>query len=159
MKSTAKPWIVAALCIVTLVGIAFFLPIGWEYHVMSIPDEEFSGVTNELGRDGWEVTTARRALDSDTKDAMYELIMKRRRTIWPAKTMQATMTRWKSSPERKAAAAQIALLDELVRVDNSDRTFHKPHCQLTSQTGAIMTAREAIKGDWKPSPDCSPMRP
>lgn len=48
----------------------------WEYKVDSVKDLEWSSTGNRLGRDGWEIISARRARDS-FDNFSYECIMKR----------------------------------------------------------------------------------
>ena len=47
----------------------------WEYTIESIPDMEFSTKINELGKQGWELAFARRALSDGS--GIYEIIFKR----------------------------------------------------------------------------------
>ena len=50
---------------------------GWEYDVVVIPDLEWETKAQQLGKDRWEIVTARRASSGDDKFA-YECIVKRR---------------------------------------------------------------------------------
>ena len=47
----------------------------WEYKIESIGDYSFDRVMDELGNEGWELVTARRAINDST--ASYEMIFKR----------------------------------------------------------------------------------
>ena len=51
-------------------------PTKWEYGVESIPDMEWGGQADELGKAGWEIITCRRAQDANDQ-MMYECIVKR----------------------------------------------------------------------------------
>lgn len=50
----------------------------WEYKTMGILDTEFDSKMDELGRQGWEVAVARRAMSGGVLP-LYEVIFKRRR--------------------------------------------------------------------------------
>jgi hypothetical protein len=45
----------------------------WEYSVVSLADTELKKEMNEMGREGWELVTARR-----TSGGSYEMVFKRR---------------------------------------------------------------------------------
>ena len=71
-----------AAVFVVLVAIALrgaFSSVKWEYLVESPSDAEFSKQMNALGERGWELVSARRAVDSQDNHASYEVIMKRRK--------------------------------------------------------------------------------
>jgi hypothetical protein len=51
-------------------------PAKWEYDVVSIGDLEWDSKGLELGSEGWEILTARRASDS-SNNFSYECIVKR----------------------------------------------------------------------------------
>ena len=48
----------------------------WEYSVKGIPDLNFESQSNDLGAEGWELVTARRAQGADEK-MLYEMVFKR----------------------------------------------------------------------------------
>lgn len=57
-----------------------FRPIQWEYRLENIRDSEFTLTMTNLGNDGWELVSARRASESLTEASFgYEIIYKRRR--------------------------------------------------------------------------------
>lgn len=49
----------------------------WEYKVDSVPDLIFTEYMDNLGEEGWELVTARRANNSITDEFSYECIFKR----------------------------------------------------------------------------------
>ena len=50
----------------------------WEYTLKDVPDADFTDQMNEMGKDGWDVVTARRASDgNDTPTFSYEIVFKR----------------------------------------------------------------------------------
>jgi hypothetical protein len=51
-------------------------PPKWSYLTKAIPDPDFDTEMRELGKNGWELVTARRALDGAAPK--YEVVMKRR---------------------------------------------------------------------------------
>lgn len=59
----------------------------WEYQIVAIPDPIFDTKMNELGKEGWELVSARRASDGSTYSPRfsYELILKRPARLGPAK--------------------------------------------------------------------------
>jgi len=77
--------VVALLVILTLlVGWQVLKPYPkWEYKIESVSDYSFSISIDNLGRDGWELVTARRATSSATPgstekpEVSYEMIFKR----------------------------------------------------------------------------------
>ncbi|HEY4259440.1 MAG TPA: hypothetical protein VGM98_04745 [Schlesneria sp.] len=73
-------WLVITLLII--VAAAGFIPkpqgtTKWEYRIESPSDFETTSSFNSYGQDGWEIVSARRAIDSITNKANYEIIMKR----------------------------------------------------------------------------------
>lgn len=57
-------------------GIEEKIPVRWEYDVVSIPDGAWNTKAQQLGNDGWEIVSARRASDAEDNFA-YECIVKR----------------------------------------------------------------------------------
>lgn len=55
------------------------MPTTWEYKITAVPDGNFSEEMNKLGKEGWELVTARRASDGLTGNPTfsYEMILKR----------------------------------------------------------------------------------
>ena len=53
---------------------------GWSYAIMAPKDFEFVEVLNKAGALGWEVVSARRAVDGEGRltTSSYEMILKRR---------------------------------------------------------------------------------
>lgn len=51
--------------------------VEWEYTIEAVPDSTFTETMNLYGKSGWELVTARRAVDSITDRASYECIFKR----------------------------------------------------------------------------------
>lgn len=51
----------------------------WEYRIEGLKDVEFRSELDRIGRGGWELVFARRAVngESDDREAMYEVIFKR----------------------------------------------------------------------------------
>ncbi|MDA7681348.1 DUF4177 domain-containing protein [Verrucomicrobiales bacterium] len=48
----------------------------WEYRIVSPSDADFISILNDYGNDGWQLVSARRAINSNT--ASYECILKRK---------------------------------------------------------------------------------
>jgi hypothetical protein len=74
---------VLVLVLLALAGQMFLnraLPEQWQYTVAAPKDEDLSAVVNKLGASGWELVSARRASDGDSKDPKmsYEMIFKKR---------------------------------------------------------------------------------
>ncbi len=67
---------------VLLAAIAYKLwsPMTWEYAIVSPLDYELIDKLSEMGREGWEVASARRALNDKT--GVYEIIFKRPSGAW-----------------------------------------------------------------------------
>ncbi len=50
----------------------------WEYTLKDVPDADFTDQMNNMGKEGWDVVTARRASDgADTPTFSYEIVFKR----------------------------------------------------------------------------------
>ena len=87
MTSSQGAWVlVFLLALIGLVGYSIFLPdpqpepagvTNWEYCIESPSDFLLTATLNSLGADGWEMVSARRAVDSETNIASYEMIFKR----------------------------------------------------------------------------------
>jgi hypothetical protein len=56
------------------------LPEQWQYTIAAPKDEELKTTIDKLGADGWELVSARRASDGDSKNPKmsYEMIFKKR---------------------------------------------------------------------------------
>src|SRR4051794_23353186 len=80
--------IIALLCgiLATLLYVAASssLPAKWEYSVVDIKDSNFEKDMARIGDGGWEVVSARRASNGDTRDPTfsYELIFKRPQSLF-----------------------------------------------------------------------------
>ncbi len=76
---SAKAWAVggALAVIIALLALPLLLPTKWEYRIVAIPDPVFTQAMNIGGAQGWEAILARRAVDSDSDEASYEVIFKR----------------------------------------------------------------------------------
>jgi hypothetical protein len=64
--------------------VTWFMPrslarTAWEYHIVTLGDEDFNAAIDKLGQEGWELSYARRAIasESDSEYTLYELILKR----------------------------------------------------------------------------------
>lgn len=78
-------WIIAAL--LALLNFISALPVlapsraapTYEYRVEGFKDQEFREDLDRMGRGGWELVFARRALDGtgDNREGIYEVIFKR----------------------------------------------------------------------------------
>ena len=55
-------------------------PQKYDYMVTSIPDTEWATKAQELGQDGWELVSARRA-SSEDKNYLYECIFQRQSRV------------------------------------------------------------------------------
>ncbi len=78
----ASSFLLGALLTATVLG--WFMPqrlarTTWEYRIVSIEDQDFNSAMTELGKEGWELTYARRAVadGGDSEYSLYELIFKR----------------------------------------------------------------------------------
>ncbi|MGI4788406.1 MAG: hypothetical protein ACRYFS_06095 [Janthinobacterium lividum] len=64
-----------------LSAIAFHVPASpphYKYMIKSIPDGDFESQMNDLGQQGWDAVSARRASDgTDSSTFSYEIIFKR----------------------------------------------------------------------------------
>lgn len=51
----------------------------WEYHILTVEDDNFAAAMENMGKHGWELSSARRAIasESDSEYSLYELILKR----------------------------------------------------------------------------------
>jgi hypothetical protein len=56
------------------------LPEQWQYTIAAPKDDELKTAIDKLGADGWELVSARRASDGDTRNPKmsYEMIFKKR---------------------------------------------------------------------------------
>ncbi len=88
----ASSFLLGALLSATILG--WFMPqrLGrteWEYRIVSVTDSDFSAAMTTLGKDGWEMAYARRAVATgvagDKENAeysLYEVIFKRPKSIF-----------------------------------------------------------------------------
>jgi hypothetical protein len=81
--------LVGVIVILTCVGLPFppFVPTRWEYVIVTVEDPIFMPKVNQLGNQGWELVSARRAVDGGGiagigASAKYEMIFKRKRSWW-----------------------------------------------------------------------------
>lgn len=58
-----------------------FIP-KFEYRTAAPYDNEFVKEMDELGKDGWEIISLRRATPESNSSAKYEVILKRQKTNW-----------------------------------------------------------------------------
>lgn len=76
-KSQGGVLIALAICVVAFLALMFFhRSARWEYRVTAVPDSELVTFLSKAGGDGWELITARRAVDENTPP-QYEMIFKR----------------------------------------------------------------------------------
>lgn len=78
-------------------------PTLWEYKVEPIPDGGFEQIMHQMGSEGWEVASARRAVSGEgsSSEGLYEVIFKR-----PATKTQIRENDKKLKAEAKASALQ-----------------------------------------------------
>ncbi len=64
--------------------VTWFMPrslarTAWEYHIVTLEDDNFNTAIEKLGQEGWEISYARRAIasESESEYTLYELILKR----------------------------------------------------------------------------------
>lgn len=67
------------LGIMSLIAHETFKTEKFEYRIEHISDYNFTDEMNSCGDDGWELAFARRAIDTTTDRASYEVIFKRRK--------------------------------------------------------------------------------
>jgi len=82
-KNHAEWIIILLICILSVLVFSLFNSFSnqakWEYKLESPEDYTFEKEMNELGDEGWELVSARRATVSyGSRDAFYEIILKRR---------------------------------------------------------------------------------
>ena len=68
-------FILIALVFIVMIFAANYLFYNWEYKVVAPSDFSLDRELNQLGEDGWELVSARRATSYST--AKYEMIFKR----------------------------------------------------------------------------------
>ncbi|MCC6233060.1 MAG: DUF4177 domain-containing protein [Verrucomicrobiales bacterium] len=85
MTKVQGSWVISLLVI--LIGLLGVITFGarfqaapkWEYRLESPSDLFFESELDRLGKDGWELVSARRATSSYGDGASYEMIFKRPR--------------------------------------------------------------------------------
>jgi len=78
-------WFILALNLLVLIPILVFArmrssrvrPDAWEYRVEDISDTSFGDRLNVLGRQGWELVSARHVEEASASPVGYEVVMKR----------------------------------------------------------------------------------
>jgi hypothetical protein len=80
--SLAGVYVLLLIIAFLLSVVAFhFLPTAtprWEYMIKDVPDSGFTDQMNDLGNQGWEAVSARRASDgADSATFSYEIIFRR----------------------------------------------------------------------------------
>jgi hypothetical protein len=77
-----RQWV--AMFIAILIAYGALMGPRYEYNIVSPPDDGLRSKLDELGAGGWEIVSARRALNGEYTPASYELIVKRRTWLkWP----------------------------------------------------------------------------
>lgn len=130
----------------TILIVSWFILAGpgprWQYQVLAIPDEAFAATMEALGRDGWELVTARRASDGDRSSPVfsYEVILKRRLS-------------WLNS-DSNVAAMTAADPEDLVILDIGEgKRIHKPGCGRIARSQGSSSRDDAIAQGFVPH-DC-----
>lgn len=89
---------------------------GWEYDVVSVPDVEWNTTGRQLGKEGWEIVSARRATGSDG-EYLYECIVRR-----PARDTQGAEAPGAADKEREIerVTAELSKAEAAIAEASSD---------------------------------------
>jgi hypothetical protein len=97
-------WLITMVLVFGLaaVGLPFFFgaPDRWEYRIEAPSDLSLTDELDDLGREGWEVVSARRATSGSGYGASYEMILKRHRSAFAffGPSRRSTMTPTETTP-------------------------------------------------------------
>lgn len=100
IERVALSMAVVGLILVASIAYKVWVPPAWEYTILSPSDYELKGKLSEMGREGWEIASARRALNDKT--GIYELIFKRPAGAWHRAT-DARVSSTTSEPSTPAS--------------------------------------------------------
>lgn len=107
-------------------------PTLWEYKVEPIPDGGFEQIMHQMGAEGWEVASARRAVSGEgsSSEGLYEVIFKR-----PATKTQIRENDNKLKAEAKASALQATQAlprSEIGAINSAQQLFFLENNALAS---------------------------
>lgn len=103
LSNTAILFGILLVSMANLFAVSKSQPTLWEYKVEPIPDGGFEQIMHQMGSEGWEVASARRAVSGEgsSSEGLYEVIFKR-----PATKTQIRENDNKLKVEAKASALQ-----------------------------------------------------
>ncbi|MEH2038356.1 type IV pilin-like G/H family protein [Nostoc sp.] len=109
-------------------------PILWEYKIESIDDAVFDAAMHRMGSNGWELTSARRALSGEgtSRQGLYEVIFKR-----PATEAQVRENDKKLKAESKESSLQSAQLLSKIKIASINRSQQATYLEKAAFTNTI----------------------
>ncbi|MBD0390840.1 MAG: type IV pilin-like G/H family protein [Nostoc sp. C3-bin3] len=109
-------------------------PLLWEYKIESIDDVVFDATMHRMGSDGWELTSARRALSGEgsSRQGLYEVIFKR-----PATEAQIRENDKKLKAESKESSLQSAQLLSKINIGSINRSQQAVYLEKTAFANTI----------------------
>ncbi|MHC5597701.1 MAG: type IV pilin-like G/H family protein [Nostoc sp.] len=119
-------------------------PILWEYKIESIDDVVFDAAMHRMGSNGWELTSARRALSGEgsSRQGLYEVIFKR-----PATDAQIRENDKKLKAESKESSLQSAQLLSKINIGSINRSQQATYLEKTAFVNTIEELGLGLKSE------------
>lgn len=121
LSNTALLFGILLVLIANLLAVNKSQPTLWEYKIEAIPDGGFEQIMHQMGSEGWEVASARRAVSGEgsSSEGLYEVIFKR-----PATKTQIRENDNKLKAEAKASALQATQALPRIEIGAINRAQH-----------------------------------
>lgn len=121
LSNTALLFGILLVSMANLFAVSKSQPTLWEYKVEPIPDGGFEQIMHQMGSEGWEVASARRAVSGEgsSSEGLYEVIFKR-----PATKTQIRENDKKLKAEALASALQATQALPRIEIGAINRAQH-----------------------------------
>jgi hypothetical protein len=119
-------------------------PTLWEYKIEAISDGAFDPAMHRMGSDGWEITSARRAVSGEgsSSQGLYEVIFKR-----PTTKAKIRENAKRLETEAKESALQLAQLTAKLDINSVNRMQQSTFLEKQAFATAIEELGLAVKSE------------
>ncbi len=119
-------------------------PTLWEYKVEAIPDSVFEQAMHRMGSEGWEITSARRAVSDEgsSSKGLYEVIFKR-----PATKAEIRENKKRLEAEDKESALQLAQLTAKLDINSVNQAQQSTFLEKNTFATTIEELGLAVKSE------------